>query len=210
MELVRVGIGRARDGAANVLVDRAGRRAPLPLEQRAHLVDDDRVAARGEDVEQRLRAEDLADRRRERRRPDLGADAHDLDQHLVEAVARRLPAQVRVERRDEARRKVVLGGAHGDARRERRDRLVADVLVDEIRRLPELLHVDAGCEAEPGERLREALARDAVQRQRDRVDGGRDQVGAGARSLERDRERVAARALAVDADRQARRLREAA
>ena len=61
-------------------------------------------------------------------------------------------------------------------------------------------------EPEPGERLREALAGDAVQRQRDGIDGGRDQVGARARGLERDRERVAAGALAVDADRQARRL----
>jgi hypothetical protein len=36
----------------------------------------------------------------------------------------------------------VLCGAHRDAGRERRHRLVADVLVDQIRRFPELLHVD--------------------------------------------------------------------
>ena len=76
----------------------------------------------------------------------------------------------------------------------------------EIRRLPELLHVHPGVEAEPGERLGEALPGDAVQRERDGIDGGRDQVGAGARGLERDGERVAAGALAVDADRQTARL----
>ena len=75
---------------------------------------------------------------------------------------------------DEARRQVVLGGAHGDPRRERRHRLVADVLVDELRRLPERVDVDAGVEPEPGERRRERLAGDAVERERDRVDGAGD------------------------------------
>ena len=42
--------------------------------------------------------------------------------------------------------------------------------------------------------------------ERDRVDGAGDQVGAGARGLERGGERVAAGALAVEADRQAARL----
>jgi hypothetical protein len=45
-----------------------------------------------------------------------------------------------------------------------------------------------------------------VQRQRDGIDGGRNQIRAGARSLERDGHRIAARALAVDAHRQAARL----
>ena len=55
-------------------------------------------------------------------------------------------------------------GAHRDARRDRRDRHVADVLVDEVGGLPERVEVDAGVEAEPGERLRGRLGRDAVRR----------------------------------------------
>ena len=53
------------------------------------LVDDRRVAVRAEHVQERLRGDDLADRRGERRRADLGADAVDLVEHLVEPVARR-------------------------------------------------------------------------------------------------------------------------
>ena len=82
--------------------------------------------------------------------------------------------------------------------------LVADVLVDEVGRLPERLDVHTGVEPEPGERLRDTLPGDAVQRERDGIDRGRDQVRAGARRLERGGERVAARALAVDADREPR------
>ena len=74
----------------------------------------------------------------------------------------------------------MLRGADGDARRERRHRLVADVLVDEVGRPPERVDVDAAVEPEPLERARERLAGDAVERQRDRVDGARDEVGAGA------------------------------
>src|SRR5205085_8510877 len=67
-------------------------------------------------------------------------------EHVVEAVARRLRAQVAVERRDQARRDAVLGRAHGDPGRERGDRLVADLLVDELRGAPERLDVDARSE----------------------------------------------------------------
>ena len=42
----------------------------------------------------------------------------------------------------------MLRSAHGNARRERRHRLVADVLVDEVRRLPERRDVDRGFEPE--------------------------------------------------------------
>ena len=118
--------------------------------------------------------------------------SHDFGEHLVEAVSSELGPEVAVERRNQARRQVVLRRAHGDARSKRRHRFVADVLVDQVRRLPELLDVDVGGEAEAGERLREALAGDAMQRQRDRVNGGCDQIGAGARGLERDCHRVAA------------------
>jgi hypothetical protein len=71
---------------------------------------------------------------------------------------------------------------------------------------PERRRVDAGVEVEARERLRERLARDAVERQRDRVDGARDQVGAGAGGLDRRGERRPRRALEVDADRQPARL----
>jgi hypothetical protein len=94
----------------------------------------------------------------------------------------------------------VLGGAHGDPRRERRHRLVADVLVDQVGRLPQRAHVDARVEPQAAKRLGQRLARDAMQRQRHRVDSARDQVRAGARRLERGREGVAARALGVDPD----------
>ena len=139
-----------------------------PVDEVAQLVDHRRVAVRGQDVQQRLRRDDLADRRRERRRADLGAHLDHLVEHLVEPAARRLAAQLHVERRDEADRQLVLRGAHGDPWRERRHRLVADVLVDEIGRLPEAIEVDARVEAEPGQRLRRRLGRDAVHRQRDR------------------------------------------
>ena len=66
--------------------------------------------------------------------------------------------------------------------------------------------VDAGVEAEPGERLRHRLARRAVEDERDRIDGAGDQVGAGAGGLDRRGERGAAGALAVEADRQPARL----
>ena len=66
--------------------------------------------------------------------------------------------------------------------------------------------VDAGVDAHPGERGGERLACDAVERERERVDGARDQVGPGAGGLERVRERGAAGALAVEADRQPGRL----
>ena len=164
---------------------------------------------RREHVEQRLRAEDLPDRRRERRRADLRADAGELVEHLVEPVAGGLGAQARVDARDEARGQSVLGCADGDPRRERRDRLVADVLVDDLRGLPERVDVDARVEAEAGERLRERLARDAVDGERDRIDGARREIGAGPDRLERGGQRVAARALAVDADGQPARLADA-
>ena len=90
-------------------------------------------------------------------------------------------AEVDVERGDEAGRQVVLGGPNGDPRRDGRDGLVADVLVDQVGRLPQARRVDARLAAEAVERLDERLAGDAVERQRQRVDRGGDQVGADAR-----------------------------
>jgi hypothetical protein len=108
-----------------------------------------------------------------------------------------------VQTRDQARGEAVLGGADGDARRERRDGLVADVLVDEVGGAPERVHVHLGVQAESSQGLRERLSRDAVQRERDRVDGAGDPVCSRAGRLQGGGERVAGRALAVDADREA-------
>ena len=60
----------------------------------------------------------------------------------------------------------------------------------------------------PASACRERLGRDPVRRERDRVDGAADQVDAGAGRLEREREPVPARALAVEADGEARELAE--
>ena len=81
------------------------------------------------------------------------------------------------------------------------DRLVADVLVDDVGGLPELLQIDTGVETDAGERLRERLGRHAVHRQRDGVHRGRDHVRARARCFERRGERVATCALRVETDR---------
>jgi hypothetical protein len=88
----------------------------------------------------------------------------------------------------------------------RGDRLVTDVLVHELRGLPQRRHVDAGVEPEPRERGRERLARDPVEGQRDRVDRAGNEVGSGPRGFEARRHRIAAGALTVEADRQAARL----
>ena len=111
-----------------------------------------------------------------------------------------------VERRDEPDRQVVLRCAHRQPGRVRRHDLVADVLVDEIRCLPQAGDVDARVESHPGERGRERLAGDTMERERERIDRAGDQVGAGARGLERVGEAAAARSLAVEADGQARGL----
>ena len=98
-------------------------------------------------MEERLRGEHLADRRGERRRAGLDADELQLVEHVVDAVGGGVRAQVHVERRDEAGGEAVLRGPHRDARRERRDGLVADVLVDEVGGAPERVDVDAGLDA---------------------------------------------------------------
>ena len=107
------------DGTLDRRVDRLGRLAVAALDELAELVDDGAVAPRLEHVQQRLRREDLADRRGERRPARLGADATDLLEHLEQAVGGRVRAQVDLERGDEARREVVLGRANGDPRGER-------------------------------------------------------------------------------------------
>jgi hypothetical protein len=107
-------------------------------------------------------------------------------------------AEVVVERGDETGRQVVLGRPHRDPRGERGQGLVADVVVDDVRRLPQARDVDAGVAPEPVQRLDERLARDPVEGEPERVDGGGDDVGAHPRRDERVRERGAARRLHVE------------
>ena len=192
-----------RDGALDVRVDRCGRRAEAALHQLAELVDDRGVALGGEHVQQRLGGEHLADRRGERRRARLAADALQLVEHLVDPVAGRVRAQVRVEGGDEAGGQAVLRRAHGDARRERRHGLVADVLVHELATRQSASTSTRGPDAEPVERLGERLsarrggAVSAIGKTAQAI-----AVGAGAGSLERGGERVARSPLAVEPDRE--------
>src|SRR5215218_10979206 len=181
-------------------VELGWRRAEVAAKECAQLVDHELVATRGEDVDQRLAPEDLADRRCERRPARLGADPLELREHLVQPVARRLRAQVGVEGRDQARRQVVRGRADGDARRERRQWLVSDVLVDEVRRAPDRGDVDLGVETEAGQRVRQSLAGDAMDDQGDWVGRAGDAIGARAGRFQRGGEGASSRALAVDAD----------
>jgi hypothetical protein len=195
-----VAVAGQLDRARERRVDRRGRSSETPLHEVAQLVDHRRVAVRRQDVQQRLRGDDLPDRRGERRRADFLADAIDLVEHLVEPVVGRLRAKLHVEGADEPDGELPLRRSDGDPRRDRRDRLVAAVLVDEVRGVPELVEVDAGREAEAVERLDGGLGGDAVHRQRDRVDGDGEDVRARARRLERGGERVPAGALRVQPD----------
>ena len=70
----------------------------------------------------------------------------------------------------------------------------------DVGRLPQRVHVDARAQPDAAERLGERLARDPVQRERERVDRARDQLSAGARRGERDGERAPAGSLRVDPD----------
>ena len=151
-------------------------------------------------MQESLGRENLADRSRERRKPRLGANASDLLENVEQAVGRAMRAKVNLERGDEAGGKVVLRGANGDAGRDRRDRLVPDELVDDVGGLPELVHVEPGGLPDPLERLGERLARHAVQRQRERVDRGRDEVRPRLDGGERRGQAHAGRALDVEAD----------
>ena len=123
-------------------------------------------------------------------------------------VARGERAQLRVERRHQPCRQLVLGGAHGDPRRERRHRLVPDVLVDEVGRAPQRLDVHAWVKPEPRERRGHRLSRDAVHGQRNRVDRAGDQVCAGPNGLEPGGHGVPGGALAIEPDRKPARLGE--
>ena len=113
--------------------------------------------------------------------PDSARMRTDLGQRVEQAVAGGMGAEVDVERGDEPGRQVVLGGPNGDPRRDGSDGLVPDVLVDQVGGLPQRRRVDTRLAAEPVERVDERLAGDTVEGERQRVDGGGDQVGADAR-----------------------------
>ena len=164
------------------------------------LVDDGLIALCRKDVHERLRAQDLPDRRGERRRADFGADSRHLLQHLVDAVARRVGAQMDVERGHETRWQAVLRSERCDAGRCRRHRLVADELIHEVRGFPDAGRVDARVETEAGERRGRRLGGDPMQHERQRIDGAGDEIRARPRSLESRGQRHAAGALAVEAD----------
>ncbi len=184
----------------------AGRGAEASRDKRLQLVDDRLVALRREHVHERLGGENLADRRGERRRADLGPDPGELVQHVVDPVARGVRAEVDVERGDEARREAVLGGQRRDPWGSRRHRLVTDELVDEIRGAPDRIRVDSRLEPEPVERGGTRLARHAVERECERIDGTRDEVGARPNRFDRRRQRRATSALAVQPDGEPRRV----
>src|SRR6266487_4945720 len=65
----------------------------------------------------------------------------------------------------------MLRGADGHPRRHRGHRLVAEMLVDLLRRAPDRLDIDPGVLPKPGQRGRERLARDPMEGQSDRIDG---------------------------------------
>ena len=97
----------------------------------------------------------------------------------------------------------MLGGAYRDPRRERGHRIVADELVDHLRRLPEDADVDSTVHSGACERAGGRFARDTVQRERDRVDGTGDQVRSGPRSVKGCGQPASGRPLAIEADGQA-------
>src|SRR5204862_4498879 len=70
------------DGPPDGRIDRSGRAAVAALDQVAELVDDGLVTGGGEHVKERLRGEDLADRRGERRPADLLAYPCELVEDL--------------------------------------------------------------------------------------------------------------------------------
>ncbi len=193
-------LDRALDGR----VDGLRRDAVPALDELAELVDDGPVAPRLEHVEKRLGGQDLPDRRRQRRPAGLGPDPPHLLEHLEQPIGRGMGAQMDVERRHEAGREVELGRAHGDSRSNVRDRLVADVLVDDVGGFPQLPDVEARCVAEALQRLRHRLAGDAMERQREWVDRGRDEIGPRVDRGQGGREADARGALDVEADRAAR------
>lgn len=194
------------DRALERRVDRARGLAEAPERELPDLVDDRSVPVRTEDVDERLGGDDLTERRRKRRRSDLAAYALDLIEHLVEPVAVTARPKLRVDHRDEPHGKLAMRGTNRHARKERADRHIPEVLVDQVGGTPDHVDIDAGVVADAGESLGERLGRDPVGGKGDRVDGAADQVDSRARRLQRDREAVSPGALAVQPDREAGKL----
>ncbi len=157
-------------------------------------------------MQERLGGEDLTDRRCERRPSGLRAHPADLLEHVQQPVRGGVRAEVHLERRDEPGRKVVLRRPHRDARWDRRHRLVADVLVDDVRGFPQLLRLNTGRVLEPLEGFRERFTGDPVERQREWVHRSGDEVGSGLDGRERGGDAHPGRALDVEADREPARL----
>ena len=159
-------------------------------------------------MQKSLRREDLSDRGRKRRPARLGADATDFLQHFQKPICRGVSAKVHFEGCHETGGEVVLRRANGDARSDGSDGLVADPLVDDVRRLPKLVDVDARRVPESLQRLCDRLAGNTVERECERVHGGRDQVRSRVDGRKRGREPDARGALDVEADREAARFHE--
>ena len=155
-------------------------------------------------MEHGLGGQDAAHRLGQRRHAAVHPHLLDLVEHLVQPVGRAQVAQPRVELGDHAYRHPVERCAQRDPRRDRRRRhLRRDVLVDEAGGAPYLVDVHAVLDAEAGQPLAQHLGGHPVQRPGDRIARGRDRLGAVLRGLDRHRHRVAAGALAVEADRDA-------
>ena len=94
----------------------------------------------------------------------VGPHPVQLGQHLVEAVERVHRPQAGVDLGHDSHREARDRGAQDDPRRHgQRVHARGDVGVDEPRRLPHPVDVDAVLEIEPGQRLAQNLGRDAVQ-----------------------------------------------
>ena len=196
------------DRALHDRVDRLRRRPVAALHERPELVDHGAVATCLEDVQERLGGEDLADRAARggqraspRTRP---TSSRTSSRRSAAAFARRWTSSAATS----PAREVVLRGAHGDARRDLGYRLVPDVLVDHVRGLPRLPGSTGGS-AEALEGLGERFAGDPVEGERERVDGRRDEIGAGVDRRQRSREPHPGRALDVEADGEPARLGDA-
>ena len=124
-------------------------------------------------MQKSLRRENLSDRGRKRRPARLGADATDFLQHFQKPICRGVSAKVHLEGCDETGGEVVLRGANGDARSDGSDGLVADPLVDDVRRLPKLVDVDPRRVPESLQRFCDRLAGNTVEREASGYTGSR-------------------------------------
>ena len=147
-------------------------------------------------------AEDAADRRGRRREAAVGPHAAHLVEHLVEPVGGAERAQAPLDAGHERHGHARQRGAQGHLRRDRRRALgrIAQLGLDRLRDLPGLLDVHPALDLEARQRLQQQLGGHAVREHGDRVGGGRDGVGAGARGLDRDGQRRPAGALGVEPD----------